>query len=134
MIKKIDHIGIAVRDPKPVLEVYKALGLEPESVEEVTSQKVRVTFLNVGESRLELLEPTSDDSPIAKALETRGEGVHHIAFAVDDIEEAIKKCQEAGMRMIDQVPRIGAHHNMIAFIHPKSTHGVLVEVCAKQKE
>lgn len=132
MIKKVDHIGLAVKDAAAVAACYKAMGLEVEGSEEVPSQKVRVTFIPVGESRLELLEPTSPDSPVAKFLETRGEGVHHVAFAVDDLETALRECKNAGMRLIDETPREGAHHNMIAFLHPKSTYGVLVELCKKR--
>lgn len=133
MIKKIEHIGIAVRDAAAVVAAYKALGLEAEGQEEVASQKVKVTFIPVGDSNLELLEPTSDDSPVAKFLEQRGEGIHHIAFSVSDLESAIAKCQQSGLRMIDQSPRQGAHNNLIAFVHPKATNGVLVELCMKKQ-
>ena len=132
MIKTLDHVGIAVKDASAVVAVYRALGLEPEGSEEVPSQKVKVTFIPVGDTRLELLEAATDDSPIAKSIEARGEGVHHLAFAVDDLEAALASCQRAGMRLIDAAPRPGAHHNVIAFVHPKSTHGVLVELCKKE--
>jgi methylmalonyl-CoA/ethylmalonyl-CoA epimerase len=132
LIKTLDHVGIAVKDASAVVAVYRALGLEPEGSEEVPSQKVKVTFIPVGDTRLELLEAATDDSPIAKSIEARGEGVHHLAFAVDDLEAALASCQRAGMRLIDAAPRPGAHHNVIAFVHPKSTHGVLVELCKKE--
>ncbi|OGU00539.1 MAG: methylmalonyl-CoA epimerase, partial [Geobacteraceae bacterium GWC2_48_7] len=96
---------------------------------EVAEQKVRVAMLQVGESKIELLEPTSPDSPIAKFLEKNGPGIHHIAYEVDDIEAAIAKLTEDGMRMIDSVPRNGAHGTRIAFVHPKSSNGVLTELC-----
>jgi methylmalonyl-CoA epimerase len=131
-ITKVDHIGIATRNAQEVAAVYKEFGLAVEATEEVPSQKVRVTFIPVGETRLELLEPTSEDSAVAKFIETRGEGVQHIAFAVEDLDGALAECERAGMRLIDQTPRQGAHHNMIAFIHPKSTKGVLVELCKRR--
>ena len=106
--------------------------MELEGIEEVASQKVRVAFLPMGEVRIELLEPTSDDSPIAKFIAKRGEGIHHIAFGTDDVEEELKSVSEKEIRLIDKVPRSGAHGAKIAFLHPKSTLGVLMELCQEK--
>jgi len=129
MLKKINHIGIAVRSIESGIAPYRALGLEPEGEEVVEEQKVRMVFLTVGESRLELLEPTSTDSPVAKFIEKKGEGIHHIAFQVENIEEALAQAEAQGLRLIDKRPRSGAHGTHIAFLHPKSTGGVLMELC-----
>ncbi len=129
MLKKINHIGIAVRSIESGIAPYRALGLEPEGEEVVEEQKVRVVFLTVGESRIELLEPTSPDSPVAKFIEKKGEGIHHIAFQVENIEEALAQAEAQGLRLIDKSPRSGAHGTRIAFLHPKSTGGVLMELC-----
>jgi len=129
MLKKINHIGIAVRSIESGIAPYRALGLEPEGEEVVEEQKVRVVFLTVGESRIELLEPTSPDSPVAKFIEKKGEGIHHIAFQVENIEEALAQAEAQGLRLIDKRPRSGAHGTRIAFLHPKSTGGVLMELC-----
>ncbi|NLN82810.1 MAG: methylmalonyl-CoA epimerase [Firmicutes bacterium] len=132
MFNKIDHLGIAVKDLKQALGFYQdVLGLEYLGTEVVEEQKVTVAMLAVGESKVELLEPTSEDSPIAKTIEKRGEGVAHVAFEVDDIEAALKKLKDSGVRLIDEVPRIGAGGVKIAFVHPRSTNGVLVELCEK---
>lgn len=129
-VEKIDHIGIAVDSIENWIGYYKdVLGLEYGGSEEVVEQKVRVAFFKIGESQIELLEPTSSDSPIAKFLEKRGIGIHHIAILVDDIEAALTRHQEAGARLIDNEPRIGAHNMRIAFIHPKASGGVLMELC-----
>ena len=127
MIRRIDHIGIAVKSLDEAAKTYEALGFEVEEIEEVAEQKVRVAMLPVGESRIELLEATSEDSDIAKFISSRGEGIHHIAINVENIEEALNKAREAGLRLIDEKPRIGAGGKKVAFIHPKSTHGVLLE-------
>ena len=134
-VKSLNHIGIAVRsidDQKPFYE--GTLGLEFENIEEVPSQKVRVAFFRTGDVRLELLEPTSEDSPVAKFIEKRGEGLHHVAYTVEDIESRIAELKESGLRMIDETPRPGAHHMQIAFLHPKSSHGVLTELCEPAKK
>jgi methylmalonyl-CoA/ethylmalonyl-CoA epimerase len=129
-VEKIDHIGIAVESIESWIGFYRdILGLDYTGSEEVAEQKVRVAFLAIGESRIELLEPTSLDSPIAGFLEKRGGGIHHIAIKVDNIEEALARHKEAGMRLIDEKPRIGAHGTRIAFIHPKTSGGVLIELC-----
>jgi methylmalonyl-CoA/ethylmalonyl-CoA epimerase len=128
--KKIDHIGIAVTSIKEALPYYRdVLGLEYTGSEEVAEQKVRVAFLKIGESRFELLEPTSPDSPIAKFLETRGSGIHHIGVRVSDIQASLSDHKKAGSKLIDNEPRVGAHKMRIAFVHPKSTSGVLLELC-----
>ena len=130
IVEKISHIGIAVESIEKWIGFYRdVLGLEYGGSEEVPEQKVRVAFLTIGESNIELLEPTSEDSPIAKFLEKRGGGIHHIAIQVDDIEAALVRHQEAGARLIDNTPRIGAHNMKIAFIHPKASGGVLLELC-----
>ena len=130
MTNKINHIGIAVKNLENSIPFYRdQLGMEFEGSEEVTEQKVRVAFLKVGESRIELLEPTSPDSPVAKFLEKNGEGIHHMAYEVDNIEVAIAELKEKGVRLIDEQPRHGAHGSLIAFLHPKATGGVLTEIC-----
>jgi len=127
MFKKIDHIGIAVSNLDEAIELYKKLGFEVKGVEEVAEQKVKVAMLPIGESKIELLEATSDDSAIAKFIEKRGEGIHHIAVNVEDIEKALENAKNEGIKLIDEKPRIGAGGKKVAFIHPKSTKGVLLE-------
>jgi len=130
MTRKINHIGIAVKNLENAIPLYRdQLGMKFEGSEEVTEQKVRVAFLQVGESRVELLEPTSPDSPVAKFLEKNGEGIHHLAYEVDDIEAALAELKEKDVRLIDAQPRNGAHGSLIAFLHPKATGGVLTELC-----
>lgn len=129
-VKAINHIGIAVRSLDDQRAYYEGtLGAVYEGVEEVPSQKVRVAFYRIGDVRLELLEPTDPNSPISGFLDKRGEGVHHVAFTVEKIEDRIAELKESGLRMIDETPRPGAHHMRIAFVHPKSTHGILTELC-----
>ena len=131
-VEKIDHIGIAVDSIEQWIGYYRdVLGLEYSGSEEVEEQKVRVAFLTIGESRIELLEPTSEDSPIASFLAKRGGGIHHIAVKVEDINASLEAHKKAGARLIDGEARIGAHGMKIAFIHPKATGGVLVELCEK---
>ena len=131
MITKIDHLGIAVRSLDETIPYYeKALGLACAHREEVPSQKVRTAFFHVGEVHLELLEPTSPESPIAKFLEKNGEGVHHIAFASSDITAQLATASAAGVKLIHEVPFEGAAGKLVAFLHPKFTHGVLTEFCA----
>jgi methylmalonyl-CoA/ethylmalonyl-CoA epimerase len=130
MLHKINHIGIAVQSIDAILPFYRdQLGMTCLGTEEVAEQKVRVAMLAIGESKIELLEPTADDSPVARFLEKSGPGIHHIAYEVADIEGAIAHLTGTGARMIDQVPRAGAHGTRIAFIHPKSSNGVLTEIC-----
>ena len=131
MINHIDHLGIAVRSLEETVPVYeKALGLRCEHREEVPSQKVRTAFFDVDGVHLELLEPTSPESPIAKFLTERGEGIHHIAFRTDDITGQLAQAAGAGVRLIHAQPFEGAAGKLVAFLHPKSTHGVLTELCA----
>jgi len=130
MTSKINHIGIAVKSLDTAIPFYRdILGMHFEGTETVAEQKVTVAFLAVGESRIELLEPTAPDSPVAKFLEKNGEGIHHIAYEVADIEQALEGLKAKGVRLIDETPRCGAHGTRIAFLHPKGTGGVLTELC-----
>jgi methylmalonyl-CoA/ethylmalonyl-CoA epimerase len=130
MLKKIDHIGVAVSSLDNALSFYKAMGVSPTHTETVESQKVKTAFISVGDVHIELLEPTSPDSPVAKFLEKRGEGMHHIAYEVDDVQNALDSLKAEGLKLIDETPKIGAHNMTVAFIHPKSVSGVLTEICA----
>ena len=123
----LDHIGIAVRSIDTA-KIYEALGLTIEHVETVDTQGVRTAFLSVGDANLELLEPTGADSPIAKFIDKRGEGIHHICLRVDNIEEHLARLQEKGFRLIDQAPVPGAHGCRVAFLHPAAGNGVLIEL------
>jgi methylmalonyl-CoA/ethylmalonyl-CoA epimerase len=128
---RLDHIGIAVADLGQALAFYRdALGLEVEPPEDVPSQRVRAHFVRVGEATLELLEPTAPDSTIAKFIADRGEGIHHVAFRTDDIGAQLKQAAGAGVRLIHEQPFEGAAGKLVAFLHPKSTRGVLTEFCA----
>lgn len=130
MITAIDHLGIAVKSLDEAVPLYeKALGLKCLGREEVASQKVRTAFFDAGGVHLELLEPTSPESPIAKFLTDRGEGIHHIAFRSDNIEGQLKQASDAGVRLIHEKPFDGAAGKLVAFLHPKSTRGVLTEFC-----
>lgn len=129
MIKKLDHIGVAVRDIDGALEIYRALGLEEgEKREEVPTQKVRAAFLMVGETRLELLEPTAEDSPIARYLSRRGPGIHHLCFEVDDLDQCLEDLAARGYRLIDRQAAPGAGGKRVAFLHPDAGNGVLIEL------
>lgn len=131
MITRIDHLGIAVRSLDEAVAYYeKSLGLKCEHREEVPSQKVRTAFFNVGEVHLELLEPTSPESPVAKFIEKNGEGVHHVAFATDNIAQQLSAAETSGVKLIHAQPFEGAAGKLVAFLHPKSTYGVLTELCA----
>lgn len=131
-IGKIDHLGFAVRSLEEALRFYtEKLGLKLHSTEEVPDQRVRTAVLGVGESRIELLEPTHVDSPVAKFLEKRGEGIHHVALSVPDVAMALEMLRARGCRLIDERPRQGAGGATIAFVHPQSTHGVLLELCQR---
>ena len=126
---KINHLGIATKSIEEALKFWgNALGLENIHIERVEDQKVRVAMLPLGESRIELLEPTSEDSPISKFLEKRGGGIHHVAVEVEDIEAALAKMKALGMRLIDESPRIGAENCLVAFVHPAAAGGVLLEL------
>lgn len=130
MIKQIDHIGIAVKDLDRQVKFYTdVLGLKCAGLEEVPDQKVRVAIFLVGDVRIELLQPTAEDSPIARFLEKKGEGIHHIAYLVADLEDNLKHLEEKEIQLIDSKPRIGAGGHKIAFLHPQSTFGVLMELC-----
>jgi len=130
MLTKINHIGVAVTSIEEALPYYRdQLRMNYEGSEEVAEQKVKVAFLQIGESRIELLEPTSDDSPVAGFLKKNGPGVHHIAYEVDDLIDALQNLEAQGVRLIDKEPRNGAHGTKIAFVHPKSSGGVLTELC-----
>ncbi len=132
MVVKVDHIGIAVSNLEETLKVYTdLLGLELHGTETVEEQKVKTAFLPVGDSEIELLESTAPDGPIAKFIEARGQGIQHIAFKVDDIEAALAELKAKGVRLIDEKPRYGAGGAKIAFLHPKATNGVLIELCQK---
>jgi methylmalonyl-CoA epimerase len=129
MNARLDHVGIAVDDIGAALGFFRdALGLHVEGLEEVSSQRVRAHFVKAGEPKLELLEATAPDSPIAKFVGKRGPGLHHITFRVDDIEDALAQLKARGVRLIDERPRPGAEGALVAFIHPSSAHGVLVEL------
>jgi len=129
-MKKIEHIGIAVKNIENANSIYKSLlGYEQYKTEEVASEGVKTSFFRCGESKIELLEATKEDSPIAKFIEKRGEGIHHIAFAVDDIYSEIKRLKNEGFIVLNETPKIGADNKLVVFLHPKSTHGVLVELC-----
>ncbi len=131
MFRKIDHVGIAVKNLDEAIKIWEGLGLKVDEIEEVPDQKVRTAIIHIGESRIELLEPTSEDSPIAKFIAKRGEGIHHIALGVDDIEAHLEELKEKGYRLIDEKPRIGAGGAKIAFVHPKAVTGVLLELCER---
>jgi len=132
MVKKLDHIGIAVKDLQATLKFYEeTLGLKSTGIEVVEEQKVRVAFLPIGDTEVELLESTDEDGPIARFIAKNGEGIQHMAYKVDDIEAAIAEMKEKGVRMIDEKPRYGAGGAKIAFCHPKSTSGVLIELCQR---
>lgn len=129
MYRKVDHIGIAVRSLEGALKVYEsAMGLRVAGIEEVEEQRTRVALIPVGDSRIELLEATDESSPIARFIERRGEGLHHICFQVDDLAAELEKLRQAGVRLVDAQPRRGAGGCWIAFIHPSGTGGVLVEL------
>lgn len=130
LFKKIDHIGVAVKKLEDSLSIFQGLlGMNYSEIEEVPEQKVRVACLSVGESKIELLESTSPDGNIARYIEKRGEGIHHIAFEVDNLKEVLEDLKRKGIQLIDQEPRSGADGALIAFLHPKSTNGVLIELC-----
>jgi methylmalonyl-CoA/ethylmalonyl-CoA epimerase len=130
----IEHIGIAVTNLENAIALYEnVFGLKCYNIEEVTDQKVRTAFLMIGETKIELLESTDPEGPIGKFIEKRGEGIHHIAFAVSNLEDHLKNAEEQGVRLIDAKPRRGAEGLEIAFLHPRSTSGVLIELCEDKK-
>lgn len=132
MVDKIDHIGIAVSNLEEALKFYtEALGLNVGDIEEVEEQKVKVAFLRVGETKIELLQSTDPDGPVGKFIARNGPGLHHIAYRVNDIESVLEKLKNDGVRLIDEQPRIGAGGAKIAFIHPRSSQGALTEICQR---
>ncbi|MDX9903059.1 MAG: methylmalonyl-CoA epimerase [Bacteroidales bacterium] len=131
----IEHIGIAVNSIAEAIPFYeKVLGLKCYNIEEVADQKVRTAFFMIGQTKIELLESTDPEGPIGKFIEKRGEGIHHIAYAVEGIEERLREAEVAGIRLIDAAPRRGAEGLSIAFLHPKSTFGVLTELCENKEK
>lgn len=133
-MNKIEHIGIAVKNLKESNAVFeKLLGNAPYKIEEVLSEGVNTSFFQVGPNKIELLEATHDDSPIAKFLAKKGEGMHHIAFAVDDIQKEMQRLREAGFTMLSEAPQQGADNKLVAFVHPKTANGVLVELCQEME-
>jgi methylmalonyl-CoA/ethylmalonyl-CoA epimerase len=135
MIKKVEHIGIAVKNLEQAIQTFeKLLETNCYKIEVVEDQKVKTAFLKVGETKIELLEATSPDSPIAKFIEKRGEGIHHIAFEVENLNSKLKELKELNFQLIDETPRFGAEGFLIAFVHPKSVHSMLTEFCQSQNE
>ena len=133
-MKKIEHIGIAVKDIQSANETYsKLFGTSPYKTEEVISENVKTSFYKIGESKIELLEGTAPESAITKFIEKKGEGIHHIAFEVDDIESEIDRLTKEGFKMIHEKPKDGADNKLIAFLHPKSSNGVLIELCQEKR-
>jgi len=131
---RIEHIGIAVSNLETAISFYeKVLGLKCYHIEEVAEQKVRTAFFLIGETKIELLESTDPDGPIGKFIEKKGEGIHHIAFSVEKIEEQLAHAEKMGVKLIDSIPRKGAEGLDIAFLHPKSANGVLIELCENKK-
>ncbi len=134
-IKQLEHIGIAVKSLDEAIPYWEnVLGLKCYNVEEVADQKVKTAFFKVGEIKIELLESTSEDGTIAKFIEKKGQGVHHLAFAVDNVENALAEAESKGVQLIDKAPRLGAEGLSIAFLHPKSTLGVLTELCENKNK
>ena len=131
-ITRVDHIGIAVKSIAESLKVYEAMGLKSVGVEEVAEQKVRVAFLPIGEAEIELLESTAPDGPVAKYIDKNGEGIQHVALRVDNLEAALAELKAQGVRLIDEKPRYGAGGAKIAFVHPRSTGGVLLELSERK--
>ena len=131
-ITRVDHIGIAVKSIAESLKVYEAMGLKSVGVEEVAEQKVRVAFLPIGEAEIELLESTAPDGPVAKYIDKNGEGIQHVALRVDNLEAALAELKALGVRLIDEKPRYGAGGAKIAFVHPRSTGGVLLELSERE--
>ena len=134
-MNKIEHIGIAVKNLKNSNKLFsKLFGVPHYKIEEVKSEGVNTSFFKLGENKIELLEATKEDSPIAKFIEKKGEGIHHIAFDVDDIEAEIKRLKKEGFRVLNEIPKPGADNKLVAFLHPKSSNGVLIELCQEIKK
>jgi methylmalonyl-CoA/ethylmalonyl-CoA epimerase len=129
MMGRIDHVGIVVSNTRDALTTYQhILGLQPSETHEHPREQVKITFLRAGDTLLELIEPTSEDTGVARFLATRGSGMHHVCFEVDDIEAEMARLREAGLQVLDETPRQGMHGERLAFVHPRSAHGVLVEL------
>ncbi|WXG44550.1 MAG: methylmalonyl-CoA epimerase [Promethearchaeati archaeon SRVP18_Atabeyarchaeia-1] len=134
MFKKISHIGVAVNNMNEAIKLYSdVLGLRVSGIETVDEQKVKSAMIPIGESRIELMESTDPEGPIGRFIAKRGEGIHHISLEVDDIDKMLAKLSKSGVELIDKKPRIGADGNKIAFVHPKSMHGVLLELSTPKK-
>jgi len=132
--EKVDHIAIAVKDLTEALRFYQdTLGLMVSEIEEIPDQKAKVAFISLGGTNLELVQPTTEDSGLSRFLERSGEGLHHICLAVKDIRQALREYKDRGLILIDEEPRVGAHKKLIAFLHPKTTRGVLLELCQYQE-
>ena len=133
MFNKVSHIGIAVKDLQVSMELFsKLFGKQPDRLEDVPDQKVKTAIFAVGSSSIELMQGTDSSSPVMRFLEKRGEGVHHLSFVVDDIEQELVRLKGAGFQLVDERPRVGADGYLVAFLHPQSTNGVLVEICQKK--
>ena len=133
-LTKIEHIGIAVKNLEESIKHYENIfGLKCYAIEEVKDQKVRTAFFMLGQTKIELLESTEPDGPIARFIENKGEGIHHIAFATDNLNDALKEAAEKNIQLVNKEPRLGAEGFNIAFLHPKSTNGVLIELCEQKK-
>ncbi|GAB4250178.1 MAG: methylmalonyl-CoA epimerase [Vicingaceae bacterium] len=134
-VKKIEHIGIAVKDIEKANDIYtKLLGVTPYKLEEVTSENVNTSFFKTGESKIELLEATSAESAIAKFIDKKGEGIHHIAFDVEDILEEMERLKKEGFILLNEQPKKGADNKLVCFVHPKNANGVLIELCQEIKQ
>ncbi|NIQ40110.1 MAG: methylmalonyl-CoA epimerase [Proteobacteria bacterium] len=134
MVKRLDHVAIAVHNVEEAARFYRdMMGLNLENVEVVQEQRTKVGFFPIGETNIELVEPTSDDSPLVKFLEAKGPGIHHLCFEVEDIDMELRSLIDKGAHLIDKDPRPGAHQTRVAFLHPKGTGGVLIELCEKPK-
>lgn len=130
---KIDHIGIAVKSIEEALKLYSGLlGISPAGEEVIEARGLKVCFLNIGDTRIELLQPTREDSEVSKFLETKGEGMHHIAYCVDNVQAYIDKAKAIGLKPLSDTPKPGAHNTLVVFMHPKCTNGVLTEICQHQ--
>ena len=135
MIRRLDHIGIAVKDLETALATYtEGFGLDCDHRETIEDQQVRTAFLPLGDTHIELLESLSAEGAIGRFIEKRGEGIHHLCFEVDDIRAALRRCEDAGMTLIDREPRVGAHEKWVAFVHPRTTHGVLIELSQDRED
>ncbi|HLV02485.1 MAG TPA: methylmalonyl-CoA epimerase [Acidobacteriota bacterium] len=134
MIKRIAHVAIATQSIAVMADFYKTLGLEVDSVEVVKDQKVKVALMRVGDSAIELMEPTEENSIISRFIEKRGEGIHHICLEVDDIQQHLDVLKSKDIKLIDEKPRVGADGQLVAFVHPDSTGGVLIELCQPSEE